>query len=101
MSETPDPVSLKSLSLSGSDASLISDLFLRIDFDLLWVSFDPSTKLKWKIIMKISVQLKQKQIEKNLALIYQKTWKWSCTELFKTFKSFLHEIIWKKLCKTF
>lgn len=42
MSDTPDPVSLKSLSLSGSDESLISDLFLRIDFDLLCVSFDPS-----------------------------------------------------------
>lgn len=38
MSETPDPVSLRSLSLSGSDASRASDLFLRIDFDRLCVS---------------------------------------------------------------
>lgn len=44
MSETPDPVSLKSLSLSGSDVSRASDLFLRIDFDRLCVSFDPSAK---------------------------------------------------------
>lgn len=42
MSETPDPVSLRSLSLSGSDASRASDLFLRIDFDRLCVSFDTS-----------------------------------------------------------
>lgn len=44
MSEIPDPVSLKSRSLSGSDPNRASDLFLRIDFDLLWVSFDPSVK---------------------------------------------------------
>jgi hypothetical protein len=42
MSEIPDPVSLKSLSLSGSDANLISDLFFRIDFDLLCVSIELS-----------------------------------------------------------
>lgn len=41
MSETPEPVSLSRRSLSGS-VSLESDLFLRIDFDLLCVSADPS-----------------------------------------------------------
>lgn len=42
MSETPEPVSLKSRSLSGSDPNRASDLFLRIDLDRLCVSFEPS-----------------------------------------------------------
>lgn len=46
MSDTPDPVSLRSLSLSGSDASRASDLFLRIDLDRLCVSFDPSVNVR-------------------------------------------------------
>lgn len=49
MSDTPDPVSLKSLSLSGSDDNLTSDLFFSIDFDLLCVSFVPSGNIIEKI----------------------------------------------------
>lgn len=41
MSLTPDPVSLSSRSLSGSEPNRASDLFLRIDFDRLCVS-EPS-----------------------------------------------------------
>lgn len=49
ISEIPDPVSLRSLSLSGSDPSRESDLFLRMDFDRLWLSFDSSEKEKQKL----------------------------------------------------
>lgn len=38
----PDPVSLNSRSLSGSEPKRASDLFFRIDFERLCVSPEPS-----------------------------------------------------------
>jgi hypothetical protein len=46
ISLTPDPVSERSLSLSGSETNRASDLFLRIDFDRLCVSLEPSKEKK-------------------------------------------------------
>lgn len=48
ISLTPDPVSERSLSLSGSEANRASDLFLRIDFDRLCVSLEPSKEFEEK-----------------------------------------------------
>jgi len=42
ISLTPDPVSLKSLSLSGSEPKRASALFFKIDFERLCVSPEPS-----------------------------------------------------------
>ena len=44
ISLTPDPVSLKSLSLSGSEPKRASALFFRIDFERLCVSPEPSVR---------------------------------------------------------
>lgn len=57
MSLTPDPVSLRSLSLSGSEPSLASDLFFRIDLERLCVSPEPSVvfyKNHYKLVKSVS-----------------------------------------------
>lgn len=56
ISLTPDPVSLKSLSLSGSEPKRASALFFKIDFERLCVSPEPSVSEGRKM-------RKQKKIE--------------------------------------
>jgi hypothetical protein len=49
ISLTPDPVSERSLSLSGSEHNRASALFFRIDFERLCESLEPSTEVGKKV----------------------------------------------------